>query len=197
MPKFWGSIKKTCSIFSRSDSENTFVQNSKYWQSPKSESVERVNAGILKSLEQKLRILVKHQFASFSLIFDIILRICCKLRFLRWQHLCGLFPHIINDQHFETCLHMQMVSFFKTQSFKTNAIHVWSCDNCQRRKNFTSILFVKCRVDLFLFSLPSPKKKQIFTFSTEAYARIIWNSNDANQFKQVQTILMTVSEEHA
>ena len=102
MPKFWGSINNWCSIFSRSDSENAFVENPKCWRWPKSKSVERVNSSILKVLEQKLSILVKNQRPSFILIFDINLRICCKLRFLRCQHFCGLFPTCINDQHFET-----------------------------------------------------------------------------------------------
>ena len=93
VPKFWGTINTRSTVFSRSDSVNAFVENWKCCWRPKSKSVERVNAATLKVFEPKLRILVKRQYPSFSSIFDIILRICCKLRFLRCQHICGLFPH--------------------------------------------------------------------------------------------------------
>ena len=151
MPKFWGSINIACSIFSRSDSEDAFVENPKCWQWPKSKSVERVNLSILQVLEQKLSILLKHQRPSFSYIFDIIFRICCKLKFLRCQQICGLFPTCINDQHFETfssnitwkrfgCtnkLCYRVVSFLETFFSKVKHSkrirHMFPCDDCQRQ----------------------------------------------------------------
>ena len=49
-----------------------------------------MNSNILNLFETKLSIFTKHQYPSFSHIFDIILRKCCKQGLLKCHILCGL-----------------------------------------------------------------------------------------------------------
>ena len=108
----------------------------------------------MKLFEPKFKIFTKHQYPSFSHIFDIILRKCWKLGLLRCQYFCGLFSHY-NDQHFE--------------SFR----HAYECRNTKSTFEFRSIICLqknKPVVDLFFF----PFEKANFTFFAYEFEQCPW-----------------------
>ena len=66
MPKFWGSIIISSSIFFRVRFWQCILENQKWWVWFKSKSISKVNASILKVFEPKFTIFAKEQYPSFS-----------------------------------------------------------------------------------------------------------------------------------
>ena len=87
MPKFWGSIKISTSIFFRVRFRQCIFENQRWWLWLKSKSIPKVNASFLKVFELKSSIFAMHEDPSYFPIFDINLRNCCtKKRWVKRPH---------------------------------------------------------------------------------------------------------------